>query len=66
MTFKVGDVVILKSGSPPMTVTAVEGDQVTCVWFEHVGTKNQKKSGTFPATTLKAMPPRRPLRVSFG
>lgn len=31
--FKTGDVVVLKSGSPCMTVQAVAKDQATCVWF---------------------------------
>ncbi|QGZ36586.1 YodC family protein [Stappia indica] len=31
--FSVGDKVHLKSGSPDMTVEAVDGDSVHCVWF---------------------------------
>jgi len=46
--FKVGDVVRLKSGGPPMTVTEVgkasEEPTIWCQWFEGADTKN----GTFP------------------
>ena len=34
MKLKVGDVVILKSGSPVMTVDIVCGDLVKTVWFD--------------------------------
>jgi uncharacterized protein YodC (DUF2158 family) len=34
--FKIGDIVTLKSGSPPMTVTKIkpgdDGDQIRCEW----------------------------------
>lgn len=48
-TFAVGDVVKLKSGGEPMTVEQVEGDDVSCVWFE--GKRVQRE--TFTAGTLK-------------
>lgn len=31
---KVGSVVVLKSGSPPMTVTSINKDDVRTTWFE--------------------------------
>jgi len=34
MTFKIGDVVTLKSGGIAMTVEAIEADTVHCVWSE--------------------------------
>ena len=34
-TFNPGDVVVLKSGGPKMTVTAVHTDHVRVVWFTH-------------------------------
>jgi uncharacterized protein YodC (DUF2158 family) len=53
--FKVGDVVRLKSGGPPMTVTSVESGEdevgyvVFCIWFN---AKGNEKSGHYPAATL--------------
>lgn len=32
---KIGDVVILKSGSEIMTVRCIRGDQINCEWFEN-------------------------------
>lgn len=29
---KVGDVVVLKSGGPAMTIKSIEADNATCVW----------------------------------
>jgi uncharacterized protein YodC (DUF2158 family) len=53
--FKIGDVVRLKSGGPPMTVTSVEmgegeaGYVIFCIWFN---AKGNEKSGHYPAATL--------------
>jgi len=56
-TFKVGDLVQLKSGGPPMTVEAIgeysgmgvgPQDGVACVWFE----KNKKEVAVFDARML--------------
>ena len=33
MDLKPGDVVILKSGSQPITVAEVNGDTIVCVWM---------------------------------
>lgn len=41
MELNVGDVVILKSGSVPMTVIRVEEDNVACQWYNEM-------EGTFP------------------
>jgi uncharacterized protein YodC (DUF2158 family) len=51
--FKVGDVVKLKSGGSRMTVSAIDGADVTCIWFE--GAKTERD--TFPAATLAAYTP---------
>ena len=41
MELNIGDVVILKSGSMPMTVINVEENNVTCQWYSVL-------DGTFP------------------
>ncbi len=50
---KPGDVVLLKSGGPAMTVTAVEDQYGTltawCMWFE----KTQHHTGVFPIITIE-------------
>ncbi len=46
--FKVGDVVRLKSGGSRMTIEKVDGDYVSCVWFE--GAKMER--ATFLYDTL--------------
>ncbi len=57
MTFKVGDVVKLKSNSPKMTVDSVNQnptkDLVRCIWFsgDHV------QSGNFSEETLETVAP---------
>jgi uncharacterized protein YodC (DUF2158 family) len=53
--FKPGDVVVLKSGGPKMTVEQVGNDglqrpTVWCDWFEG----NKKYSDTFPPTSLES------------
>lgn len=48
--FKVGDVVIVKSEPRiRMTVESVDGDIVTCVWFD----KTNQKRGSFGSGTLQ-------------
>jgi len=49
MAFAEGDIVILKSGGPPMTVEEIVADGVWCLWFE--GKRRQRK--LFPAPTLQ-------------
>jgi uncharacterized protein YodC (DUF2158 family) len=61
--FKVGDVVRLKSGGPPMTVTSIEsgenegGHLVFCIWFN---SKGNEKSGHYPAAALVPVEPQAP------
>jgi uncharacterized protein YodC (DUF2158 family) len=50
MTFKVGDVVVLNSGGPEMTVEALSGDRVVCCWFNNG--KNERAQ--FALAMLKA------------
>jgi uncharacterized protein YodC (DUF2158 family) len=47
-SFKVGDVVQLKSGGPMMTVEEVEERTVFCIWFD----KTERKAGRFNPATL--------------
>ena len=37
MTFKPGDVVLLRSGGPSMTIVAVDEDEIKCVWIGEEG-----------------------------
>jgi uncharacterized protein YodC (DUF2158 family) len=67
--FKIGDIVRLKSGGPPMTVVrlpAVElrglplDEEFVCMWFE--GKRHHEKS--FPAEALEAAPSSTGINVS--
>lgn len=50
--FKEGDVVMLKSGGPAMTVVErLPNGQVTCTWFE----KGDRKHCLFKETLLQAV-----------
>ena len=33
---KEGEVVVLKSGGPPMTISQISGYMATCLWFDFV------------------------------
>lgn len=56
--FKPGDVVRLKSGGPRMTVERVgkerhsDEEEVSCVWTEFDGKKQNVKRDTFPPVVL--------------
>lgn len=55
--WKVGDVVRLKSGGPPMTVTEITGmaeDYVVCMWFVKEAATPQLH--TFREEALEAQP----------
>ncbi len=47
--FKVGDVVILKSGGPDMTISTVSDDGVHCIWFKD----DNQINGFFPADAVE-------------
>lgn len=46
--FKIGDVVVLRSGGPRMTVEKIDGTTAHCKWFE----KDKQKQGAFDAAML--------------
>lgn len=58
MTFKVGDVVHLKSGGPPMTVTRA-GHQVETTWFS--SSWHCPRTGSFDPGILEQYKGREPL-----
>jgi len=49
MSFKVGDVVVLKSGSPLMTIEEIDGDVAHVVWMELI----TKYQNSFATSTLE-------------
>ena len=50
MTFRIGDVVRLVSGSPPMTVTRVLLASIEVSWFDDAGHLQQSK---FPMEVIR-------------
>ena len=46
-----GDLVRLRSGGPMMTISAIDGGQVLCVWNEN----GQTNDATFPAEVLQKL-----------
>jgi uncharacterized protein YodC (DUF2158 family) len=54
MTIAIGDVVVLKSGGPPMTVYAVAPPDVACTWFNSI-VGLSPTVGRFPAACLRAV-----------
>ncbi len=40
MSFKIGDIVRLRSGGPVMTVSGIDGTSVECTWFGADGKVN--------------------------
>jgi uncharacterized protein YodC (DUF2158 family) len=51
---KEGDVVVLESGGPSMTVISIEsGGYLLCKWFDEAG---KVSSQTFPASALRKIP----------
>jgi uncharacterized protein YodC (DUF2158 family) len=47
-SFKVGDVVQLKSGGPIMTIAEINGDDAYCEWFS----SGKQSEGSFKMTSL--------------
>lgn len=62
--FEKGDVVVLKSGGPKMTVTEMgdyspmgSKDGIKCVWFEKIKGVQQQQEAVFDAAVLKKHEP---------
>jgi uncharacterized protein YodC (DUF2158 family) len=49
--FKSGDVVILKSGGPRMTVKEVNENSIKCIWFNE---KHIQQGGLFEESTIES------------
>jgi uncharacterized protein YodC (DUF2158 family) len=60
MKFRLGSIVVLKSGGPDMTVASIGEDGVICVWFE--GKRCTRK--TFEPETLSRRP-KAPKNITF-
>lgn len=55
--FKIGDVVMLKSGGPSMTIEAIHPDGThSCTWFD----KSQQKSAIFNPAVVTKVPREKP------
>jgi uncharacterized protein YodC (DUF2158 family) len=54
MEFTVGDVVILKSGGPLMTVAWASAEQVSCMWFNTDTATEPTIAQFLPAVLKKA------------
>lgn len=52
MELKTGDVVMLKSGSQPLTVAEVKGDDILCLWM---GSEGDLFRETLPLATLELL-----------
>lgn len=52
MTLKAGDVAILKSGGQPLTIAAVDGNDVECLWM---GAEGDLFRETLPAIALEVV-----------
>jgi uncharacterized protein YodC (DUF2158 family) len=56
MTIKAGDVVMLKSGGPRMTVEAIDKDGVLCVWFDQNDMGKPPNQRYFKEVVLEHVP----------
>jgi len=52
MSYSAGDIVVLKSGGPAMTVVAATGENIECIWMSEVGELARE---TIPAIALEAV-----------
>lgn len=49
---KIGDMVRLNSGGPQMTVTEMDGDELTCKWFDSEQASHEDE---FPLACVKPL-----------
>ncbi|TNE37205.1 MAG: DUF2158 domain-containing protein [Alphaproteobacteria bacterium] len=66
--FSIGDVVMLKSGGPVMTVTKIEEnstgrEKIWCVWFD---SKGVRQTSNFPPEALEKIDDNEPLEPIIG
>jgi len=52
MSYSAGDIVVLKSGGPAMTVVAANDENIECIWMSEVGELARE---TIPAIALEAV-----------
>lgn len=57
MTFAIGEVVVLRSGGPRMTIASIDGQAAVCVWIE----KNRTYREEFEFVLLGKYTPSRPM-----
>ena len=57
MPFKPGDIVILKSGGPFMTVISTDNGKVKCTWFDEKNTNYEKEFDEACIEASDGMPP---------
>lgn len=63
MEFQVGDVVMLNSGGPKMTIAALKQDRAFCIWFNQRDQYHEEKTAEFLIETLKQLTVRAAPRV---
>jgi uncharacterized protein YodC (DUF2158 family) len=59
--FEVGDIVVLKSGGPDMTVASVGPEAVVCVWFDG----KRQRDGLFAFALLRVGGPPEKVTIAF-
>ncbi|MEO1552781.1 MAG: DUF2158 domain-containing protein [Pseudomonadota bacterium] len=58
MNLREGDIVVLRSGGPKMTVASVKQDRAFCVWFNQRDQFHEERTGEFLVSTLNVLRPK--------